>query len=81
MKNNNESVKNPDFFQDNNTIRKKPSIKPYTTVRIKSRNFLSNISYVGTNKENFYNRHFVFDVYALITKNENPFSLERTHAG
>ena len=55
----------------------KTSIKPYTTTRIKSRNFLSNISYVGITKEDFYNRNFVFDVYALVTKNVNPFQLER----
>ena len=53
--------------------KKKTSIKPYTTTRIKSRNFLSNISYIGINKEDFYNQNFVFDVYALITKNLNSF--------
>ena len=44
------SAKSPDFFQDN-----KPSKRKYTTARIKSRNFPSNISYVGINKEDFYN--------------------------
>ena len=39
--------------------------------------FLSNISYVGINKEDFYNQNFVFDIYALMTKNLNPFSLDR----
>ena len=73
VKNKNESAKSPDFFQDNNAIRKKTSIKPYTTTRIKSRNFLSNISYIGINKEDFYNQNFVFDVSALITKNLNSF--------
>ena len=52
-------------------------VKPYTTTRIKSRNFLSNISYVGINKEDFYNQNFVFDIYALMTTNLNPFSLDR----
>ena len=55
VKNNEESAKNPDLFQDNNVIRKKTSIKPYTITRIKSRNFLLNISYVGISKEDFYN--------------------------
>ena len=67
-----ESAKSQDFFQDNNAIKVK-----YTTTRIKSKNFLSNIAYVGINKEDYYNRNFIFDVYLLITKNLNPFSLDR----
>ena len=57
--------------------KNKTSIKPYTTTQIKSRNFLSNIAYVGITKEDFYNRNFVFDIYALVTKNLNHFFLER----
>ena len=67
-----ESAKSPDFFQNN-----KPSERKYTTTRIKSRNFLSNISYVGINKEDFCNESFIFDVYLSVTKNLNPFSLNR----
>ena len=66
-----ESAKSQDFFQDNNAPGKR-----YTTTRIKSRNFLSNIAYVGINKEDYYNENFVFDVHLLITKNLNPFSLD-----
>ena len=69
------SAKSPDFFWDN-----KPSEKSewkYTTARIKSSNFLSNISHVGIKKEDFYNENFLFDVYLLFTKNLNPFSLNR----
>ena len=61
-----------DFFQDNNPLGKK-----YTTTRIKSRKFLSNIAYVGINKENFYNENSSFDVYLLVRKNLNPFFLDR----
>ena len=50
-----ESAKSQDFFQDNLAIAKK-----YTTTRIKSRNFLSNIAYVGINKEDYYNKNFIF---------------------
>ena len=67
-----ESAKNQDFFQDNNAIGKK-----YTKIRIKSRSFLSNITYVGINKEDYYNKNFILDVYLLLTKNLNLFSLER----
>ena len=67
-----ETAKSQDFFQGNKNIGKK-----YTTTRIKSRNFLSNIAYVGISKEDYYNENFVFDVYLLLTKNLNPFSLDR----
>ena len=67
-----KSAKSQDFFQDNN-----PPGKRYTNTRIKSRNFLSNIAYVGINKEYFYNENFIFDVFLLVTKNLNPFSLDR----
>ena len=67
-----KSAKSQDFFQDNNALGKR-----CTTTRIKSRNFLSNIAYLGINKEDYYNENFLFDVYLLITKNLNPFSLDR----
>ena len=67
-----ESATSQDIFQDNNAIGKK-----YTTTRIKSRNFLSNIAYAGINKEGYYNKTFKFDVYLLLTKNLNPFLLDR----
>ena len=66
------SAKSQDFFQDNNAI-----VKKYSTMRIKSRNFLLNIVYVGINKEDYYNKNFVFDVYLLLTKKLNPFALYR----
>ena len=71
-----ESAKSLDFFQSNKTSNKKTGRK-YITTRIKSRYFLSNISYVGINKEDFYNQNFTFDIYLLMTKNLNPFSLDR----
>ena len=49
----------------------------YSPTRIKSRNFLSNISYTGINKSDFYNENFILDVYVLLVKNLNPFSLSR----
>ena len=68
----NESAKSQDFFQYNNPVGNR-----YTTTRIKSRNFLSNIAYVGINKTDFHNENIIFDVYLLVTKNLNPFSLDR----
>ena len=49
----------------------------YSPTRIKSRHFLSNISYTGINKNDFYNENFMLDVYVLLVKNLNPFSLCR----
>ena len=68
-----ESAKSQDFFQSNKDKKE----GKYTMTRIKVRNLLSNISYVGINREGFYNENFIFDVYLLITKNLNPFSLDR----
>ena len=51
-----ESVKSQDFFQDNNAMRKK-----YTVTCNKSRNFF-------INKEEYYKKNFVFDVYLLLTE-------------
>ena len=49
----------------------------YSVARIKSRHFLSNISYSGINKNDFYNENFILDAYVLLIKNLNPFSLTR----
>ena len=70
-----ESAKKPNFFQDNKSI-KKPERK-YTIACIESRNFLSNISYVGINKKDFYHENFKFDIYLLMTKNLNRFLFDR----
>ena len=70
-----ESAKRSDFFQSNKQSQKK-SARKYTTTRIKSRNFLSNI-YVRINKEDSYNQNFLFNIYLLMVKSLNPFSLDR----
>ena len=51
--------------------------KPYTSSRIKTRNFLSNISYTAVKSEDFVDNNFTFDTITLVTKSINPFSLER----
>ena len=72
---NNNNSNNNDQTDNKITVEDK-SAKSLTTRHIKSRNFLSNISYVGITKEDFYNKNFVFDAYSLITKNLNLFSLK-----
>ena len=49
----------------------------YSPTRIKCRHFLSNISYTGISKSYFYNENCILDVFVLIVKNLNPFSLSR----
>ena len=72
-----------DFSFNNNASQPKKrkyetkKIKPCNTSRIKSRNFLTNITYNGVREDDLNDRSFVFDVYVLTTKNINPFSLER----
>ena len=60
-----------------NKIRFTTTRIKYSPTRIKSRNFLSNISYTGISKTDFYNDNFILDVYVLLVKNLNPFSLTR----
>ena len=84
MEQENGSAKRQDFFQNNKVANHplppthpKKKKKKYTMTRIKSQNFLSNIAYIGINKEDYYNNNFIFDVYFLLTKNLNPFSLDK----
>ena len=79
MEQENGSAKSQDFFQ-NNKVANHQKKKKYTTTRIKSRNFLSNIAHIGIKKEDYYNKKFIFDVYLLLTKNLNLFALDRKQA-
>ena len=55
----------------------KKKTKKNITTRIKSRNYLLNIAYADVNDNDIIDKNFFFDMYVLITKNINPFSLER----
>ena len=74
-----QQEKSQEFSQQNpadkNVNRHTTRIIKYS--RIKSRNFLSNISYTDIKKSDFYNKNFILDVYVLLVKNLNPFSLSR----
>ena len=75
--------KNQDFSPTERSIVKRHMIRytatriKHSPTRVKSRNFLSNISYTGISKGDFYNENFILDVYILLVKNRNPFSLQR----
>lgn len=60
-----ESAKIQDFFQRNKFKKE----RKYVSTKITPRNFLSNIAFVGINKEDFYNENYIFNVYLLIAKN------------
>ena len=63
---------NNDASQPKKTKYETKKIKPHNMTRIKSQNFLSNISYNGVKEEDLFDRSFVFDIYVLTTKSINP---------
>ena len=67
MEQENGSAKSQDIFQNNKVAnhQKKKKKKKYTTTSVKSRNFLSNITYIGINKENYYNKNFIFSSFII----------------
>ena len=73
----------PDIYPTEKSIAKRQKVRylatriKYSPTRVKSRNFLSNIGYTSINKSDFYNENFILDVYILLVKNLNPFSLQR----
>ena len=66
-------AKSQNLFQDNKVVNRQ-KIK-YTWN--KSRNFSPNIAYIGISKEDYYNKNFILDTYALVTRNLKPFSFDR----
>ena len=56
---------------------KKIKVQNHEIQKMKSRNFLTSISYIGVKDQDLWDRSFVFVLYVLATKNINPFSLER----
>ena len=65
MEQKNDLAKSQDFFQNNKVANHLKKMK-YTTTRIKSRNFLSNIAYIGINEEDYYNKKFHFRCLSFI---------------
>ena len=75
--------KSSDIYPTENSIAKRQKVRylatriKYSPTRVKSRNFLSNIGYTSLSKSDFYNENFILDVFILLVKNLNPFSLQR----
>ena len=78
-----QSEKSPDIYPNEKSTAKRQKVRylatriKYSPTRVKSRNFLSNIGYTSISKDDFYNENFILDVYILLFKNLNPFSLQR----
>ena len=77
---------NLDIFSSDNAIEKKitkkqrsrsPSIKKYSSTKVKARNFLTNVSYNRANNNHYQNRSFVIDCFSFLLLYLNPFYLER----
>ena len=74
--------KNQDFYPTESSIAKRQKVKylatriKYSPTRVKSRNFLSSIGYTSISKCDFCNENFILDVYILLVRNLNPFSLQ-----
>ena len=78
-----EAEKSHDFYPTEKSITKRKKVRytatriRYSPTRVKSRNFLSNISSNSINKADFYNKNFILDVFILLVKNLNLFFLQR----
>ena len=78
-----EAEKSHEFYPTEKSITKRKKGRytatriRYSPTRVKSRNFLSNISSNSINKADFYNKNFILDVFILLVKNLNLFFLQR----
>ena len=72
---------NQDFFQDNNkTNNKKATWKKsnsYSNTKVKTRNFVTNISYRRYKWSDFKKDDFVVDVFSFLVQNLNPTMLDQ----
>ena len=73
----------PDIYPSEKAIAKRQKVRylatriKYSPTRVKTKNILSNIGYTSVSKCDFYKENFIFDVFILLVKNLNPFSLQR----
>ena len=73
------------FFMDDNADQQKSnnltkSIKQrrkYSAIKVKARNFLTNISHKRLSKKDLISKSFITDCFAFILIYLNPFSLEK----
>ena len=60
--------------------KRKKSKSPYSPTKIKTRNFLSNISYRRISDKDFRNANFIIDMLSYIVMNLKPFFLTTTYS-
>ena len=74
-----ESQLGPDFFQNDNNVKKKKAktTTKYSNTKVKTRNLLRNVSYRRYKPENVEKTNFVIDAVLFLTQNLNPTGLDR----
>ena len=73
-----ESQLDPDFFQDDNDVKKKAkTITKFSNTKVKTRNLLTNVSYRRYKPEDLEKTNFVIHVFLFLTQNLNPTCLDR----
>ena len=73
-----ESQLDPDFFQEDNDVKKKAkTITKFSNTKVKTRNLLTNVSYRRYKPEDLEKTNFVIDVFSFLTQNLNPTGLDR----
>ena len=73
-----ESQLDPDFFQEDNDVKKKAkTITKFSNTKVKTRNLLTNVSYRRYKPEDLEKTNFVIDVFSFLTQNLNPTCLDR----
>ena len=56
-------------------IRERKEKKKYSSTKVKTRNFLTNISYNGIKNKDYENKTFVIDIFAYLILYFNPYSI------
>ena len=51
--------------------------KDYSNTKVKTRNFLTNVSYRRFKQSDFMKNSFIIDILSFLVKNFNPINLER----
>ena len=80
-----EKELNQDFSNEDNVVRTQNIIakkdikrkKVYSLVKVKARNFLTNLSYKRVKKDDLLNENFIIDCISFILLHLNLFYLER----
>ena len=72
------SQSDPDFIEDDNDVQiKTKTTTKYSNRKVKTTNFLTNVSYRRYKPEDVEKTNFVINVFSFLTENLNPIGLDR----